>query len=76
MMHYAKYQTTQQGRYISEDNTWHDYDIVLPSDNYIRREKEHLTGFLLMWCEHDTTQDSQALIYRKKTLKQGFYFME
>lgn len=47
-MHYAKYQTMQQGRYISEDNMWHDYDIVLPSDNYILREEEHLTGFLLM----------------------------
>lgn len=48
MMHYAKHQNMQQGRYIPEDNTWHDYDIVLPSDNYILREKGHLTGFLLM----------------------------
>lgn len=58
MMHYAKYQTMQQGWCMSEDNMWHSYDTVLPSDKYILREKEHLTGFLLMWCEHDIKQDS------------------
>lgn len=51
----------QKGWYMSEDSMRHDYDIVLPSGKYILREKEHLAGFLLMWCERDTKQVSLKL---------------
>lgn len=46
---------------MSEDSMWHDYDTVFPSDKDILREKEHLTGFLVMCCENDTKKISHKL---------------
>lgn len=49
MMQYTKYQTMQQGRRMSEDSMWRDYDTGLPSGKCTLREKVHMAD--LPSCE-------------------------